>query len=427
MKSKIFNLLFLFLFLGGFLASAVPVQAQQETNLYFFWGFGCPHCAKEKEFLSELSVKYPELKIKRFEVYFSKKNQQLLEKIVEELKIESLGVPLTIVGDEVFVGFSEGINDNLIQERVEECLASGCPDETASLIESSVLPSGPVPNSTFPAEEGTAEKEPATTTSTTSPVVVAASSSPLDNLKLPIFGSLDLSGYSLPALAVILGVLDGFNPCAMWALLFLISLLLGMENRRRMWLLGSAFIITSAAVYFIFMAAWLNLIIFLGFVLWIRLLIGLVAVSGGGYNLWEFFKNRSGTCKISESPNQAGTLKKLKRAVQERNLWLALGGIIALAFAVNLVELVCSAGLPAVFTQVLVLNNLSSWRYYLYILLYIFFFMLDDLVVFFVSMVTLRLTGVTTKYSKASRLVGGVLMVVIGLLLIFKPEWLLFG
>jgi len=175
------------------------------------------------------------------------------------------------------------------------------------------------------------------------------------------------------------------------------------------------------------MAAWLNLIIFLGFVPWVKLLIGLVAVTGGGYNLWEFFKNRSGTCKISESPNQAGTLKKLKRAAQEKNLWLALGGIIALAFAVNLVELVCSAGLPAVFTQVLVLNSLSSWRYHLYILLYIFFFMLDDLAVFFVSMITLRLTGVTTKYSKVSRLVGGVLMVIIGLLLIFRPEWLLFG
>jgi hypothetical protein len=105
---------------------------------------------------------------------------------------------------------------------------------------------------------------------------------------------------------------------------------------------------------------------------------------------------------------------------------LALGGIVALAFAVNLVELVCSAGLPAIYTQVLALNGLHSWQYYLYILFYIFFFMLDDLFIFFVAMVTLQMTGVTTKYARVSRLVGGLVMLVIGLMLIFKPDWLMF-
>lgn len=421
MKLKIAISVILLLLLGGFLSSIDRVQAKEEKTVYFFWGLGCPHCAKEKEFLSDLSLKYPELKIKRFEVYFSKKNQQLLEKVVNELKIDSLGVPVTIVGDQVFVGFSEGVSDMLIEKRVEECLEAGCPDKIAPLIQSPVLPTQPVVKP--PAKDPSEEKPRATT----SLPATTASTSPLDGLKVPFFGSLNLRNYSLPALAAVLGALDGFNPCAMWALIFLISLLLGMENRRRMWLLGSAFIVTSAAVYFVFMAAWLNLIIFLGFVLWIRLLIGLVAVSGGGYNLWEFFKNKSGTCEISESKNQAGTFEKLKNSVQEKNLWLALGGIITLAFAVNLVELVCSAGLPAVFTQVLALNNLSSWQYYFYILLYIFFFMLDDLVVFFVSMTTLRLAGITTKYSRASRLIGGILMILIGLMLILKPEWLLFG
>lgn len=94
---------------------------------------------------------------------------------------------------------------------------------------------------------------------------------------------------------------------------------------------------------------------------------------------------------------------------------------------VNLVELVCSAGLPAIYTQILALNNLPVWQYYLYILLYILFFMLDDLFVFFVAMITLQMTGITTKYSKYSRLVGGFLMLIIGLLLILKPEWLMFG
>ena len=106
---------------------------------------------------------------------------------------------------------------------------------------------------------------------------------------------------------------------------------------------------------------------------------------------------------------------------------LALLGTIGLAFAVNLVELICTAGLPAVFTQILVFNSLPTVQYYFYILLYILFFMIDDLFVFIVAMITLQMTGVTTKYVKYSRLVGGLLMLIIGVLMILKPEVLMFG
>ena len=106
---------------------------------------------------------------------------------------------------------------------------------------------------------------------------------------------------------------------------------------------------------------------------------------------------------------------------------MALGGIILLAFAVNLVELVCSAGLPAIYVQILTLSELSVWQYYAYLLLYIFFFMLDDMFIFFVAMKTLQVTGITTKYTRVSHLVGGIIMITVGILLILKPEWLMFG
>jgi len=70
------------------------------------------------------------------------------------------------------------------------------------------------------------------------------------------------------------------------------------------------------------------------------------------------------------------------------------------------------------------MNNMTGWQYYGYILLYIFFFMLDDLVIFFIAMFTLQATGLTTKYTRVSRLIGGILMLIIGLLMIFKPELL---
>lgn len=91
---------------------------------------------------------------------------------------------------------------------------------------------------------------------------------------------------------------------------------------------------------------------------------------------------------------------------------------------VNLVELVCSAGLPAIYTQVLALSKLANWQYYLYIFIYVFFFMIDDLIVFSIAMLTLENTGITTKYSKYSRIIGGLIMILIGYLIIFKPNLL---
>jgi hypothetical protein len=223
-----------------------------------------------------------------------------------------------------------------------------------------------------------------------------------------------------------LGALDGFNPCAMWALLFLISLLIGMENKKRMWIFGSTFIIASAFVYFLFMAAWLNLLLFIGFIFWIRVIIGLVALGGGAYNLKEYFSNPAGVCKVTGGEKRQKFFERLKNIVYRKNFYIALGGIIILAFAVNLVELICSAGLPVIFTQVLALSDLSIWQYYFYMLLYILIFMLDDLIVFFLAMATLQVTGITSKYSRISHLVGGTLMLIIGLLLIFKPELLMF-
>jgi cytochrome c biogenesis protein CcdA len=175
------------------------------------------------------------------------------------------------------------------------------------------------------------------------------------------------------------------------------------------------------------MAAWLNLVLFLGLIIWVRLFIAMLALFGGSYSISKFFKNKAGTCEVTGGERKQKVFEKLKNIVKKNNLWVALGGIILLAFAVNLVELICSAGLPAVFTQVLAMNNLPTWGYYSYILLYILFFMIDDLIVFFVAMFTLKMTGITNKYARYSHLIGGALMIVIGLLLIFKPEWLMFG
>jgi hypothetical protein len=248
-----------------------------------------------------------------------------------------------------------------------------------------------------------------------------------EKLTVPLWGDLDLKYLSLGVVTILIGALDGFNPCAMWVLIFLINLLLGMPDRRRMWLLGGLFIAASSLVYFLFMTAWLNLLVFLGFILWVRIIIGLVALFAGGYNLREYYLDKTGACKLTGGERRQRTLARIKEVIETRKLLLAMVGIVLLAFAVNLVELVCSAGFPVIYLQILSLTPLPFWQYYLYIGLYIFIFMLDDLVVFIVAMITLQMLGVTTRYKRASSLVGGVLMLIIGALLIVKPEYLMFG
>ncbi len=391
-----------------FTVFATPVFAQDSTlssngsdnkvNLYFFWANGCPHCSHEKEFLKELEQKYSYLKIHSLEVTQDKRNIELLKNAGRKLNANVSGVPFTVIGKQYFIGYNKQSTGTVIEEVVQHALQNGCHDVIGSLI----TPITPNPEQS---EEKTIPEK----------------------IDLPLVGEMETKNISLPVLTIIIGALDGFNPCAMWVLLFLISLLLGMEDRKRMWILGSVFIVTSAFVYFLFMSAWLNLILFLGFIVWVRIIIGLVALIGGGYSLKEYFTNKEAVCKVTNNEKRKKVFESLKTVTQKQKLWMAIGGIILLAFAVNLVELICSAGLPAVYVQILTLTELPAWQYYAYLILYIFVFMLDDLFVFFVAMKTLQIAGITTKYTRAARLIGGVIMLIIGVSLIFKPELLMFG
>lgn len=387
---RVLNLLFLSFFLFLFFFST-KISATEKTALLFFWSEGCPHCAEEDVYLAKLQTKYPEIKIEKYEVSKNKHNQTKLINLSKELGFEANSVPVTIVGNKYILGFAEGTTNYKIEELILNAENTNTISEEICEIDE---PCGEENN---------------------------------HKIRIPFFGEIESKNFSLPVLAIVIGTLDGFNPCAMWTLLFLISLLLGMKDRKRMWILGTAFIVASASVYFIFMSAWLNLFLFIGFIAAVRIIIGLVALGGGAYSIKDFLTNKEGGCKVANNNKRQQIFERIKKTVYERSFFLAFFGIIILAFAVNLVELICSAGLPAIFTQILTMSELPTWQYYFYILIYIFFFMLDDLIIFFIAMFTLQLTGITTRYSRLSRLVGGILMLAIGLTLIFKPEWLMFG
>ncbi|MDD2813979.1 MAG: hypothetical protein PHF53_11280, partial [Bacteroidales bacterium] len=294
--------------------------------------------------------------------YYNQENASLLQKVANNLNVSSGGVPLVVIGDQSYIGFGENSSPQELEARINECLVNKCPNETGLILgfeEEFIEEENPAIKETTEEEGALALVEGEEGAEETDQDEEPRQNSKI--MKLPFLGETDIHKLSLPILAVFMGILDGFNPCALWVLLFLISLLLGMENKKRMWVLGVTFIVASASVYFIFMAAWLNLVLFLGLIIWVRLFIAMLALFGGSYSISKFFKNKAGTCEVTGGERKQKVFEKLKNIVKKNNLWVALGGIILLAFAVNLVELICSAGLPAVFTQVSPMNNLPTW------------------------------------------------------------------
>jgi len=382
---RIFWVLLIIISLTSITRADFSLAKEDKIDLYFFYSDTCPHCAKEKEFLNELEKKYPELVVKKYEVISSPENQQILKDFYEKYQVpkgEKGRIPVTFTPNKYFIGFNQQTATE-IENCLKECLGEG-------------------------------ESVP-------------------QNIKIPFLGSFDVSKMSLPVFTIVLGALDGLNPCAMWILLFLIVILINTRSRKRMWLIGGTFIAASGIVYFLILSAWLNLFLFISYVNLTRILIGIFALGVGVWQIRNFIKFKPGVCKVTDG--KPGLGDKIKNSMKNHAEKLAFspltfalfGGIILLALSVNLIEFFCSAGLPAVFTRVLVLSQISTLSYYLYLLLYTFVFMLDDIIVLSLAVFTLNRIGFTEKYNYWATLIGGLLIFILGILLIFKPELLMFG
>ena len=245
-----------------------------------------------------------------------------------------------------------------------------------------------------------------------------------ETASLPVFGEIRFADFSLPALAVLLGLADGFNPCAMWALVYLLSLLVSLRDRRKIWLLVGSFVLASGVLYFLFMTAWLNAFLLLGYLRPLTIAIGLGALVIGVVDLRAFIQTRGApVCTVGNPGFKKRTMGRMEQLVAAPLSLASFLGIVVLAFTVNAIEFVCSAGLPAIFTHTLSLRQLSPPQYYGYILLYDFFFMLDDLLIFSLAAFTLR-TTMASGYARHGKPVGGLVLVVLGGLMLFAPEWL---
>lgn len=378
------------------------VSADEKTlRVYLFHQESCPHCKKEIQYLEELKNEYSNLDVVTYEVSQNVMNYNFMNRVIDKTGIVTNGqVPFTIIGTDYYIGFEDHVKKS-IKDSIDKFLN----DKNSIDIIAKVKNGEDVSNIKYNVD-------------------------PKSTKVIPILGEIDAKKVSLPLVAIVIGAIDGFNPCAMWVLLFLIGMLFHMKDKKKMWILGITFLLTSAVMYLLIMAAWLKVALSFMTVVWLRIFIAIVALVAGLVNLNSYIKEKKRKddgCEIVDEKKRKKMFTKIKKITSEKKFILAIFGIIALAISVNLVEIACSAGLPLIFTQILALNDLSTFEYVIYMLIYILFFLIDDIVVFVIAMLTLNIKGISSKYGKYSHLIGGIIMILIGILMIFKPEWLMFN
>ncbi len=394
MKKLTYILLFLIMFIP-----CVIFGSEKYLNIYLFYGDGCPHCAEEEEWFKTYLEKNKNIKIHRYEVWYDKDNQEKYSKVHEILNDKSSGIPYLVIGESVISGFDKDLTPERIRNAVEYYSNVNYKDKVGMYL-------GVVSESETGQDETKYEDT---------------------KVKIPLLGTKEAKDVSIGLSAILIGAVDGFNPCAMWILLFLISMLLGMKNKKRMWILGITFLASSALVYFLFLLSWLNLSIFLNKVLYIRVAISFFAVLFGVLQVVNFFFKKDDGCEVVGNKNRKRIIKSIQKIIKEKSFILAILGIILLAASVNIIELLCSLGLPVMFTQILAINEVSKVGQILYSLLYVLFFMIDDIIIFIIAMKTLEIKAISNKYGKYSHLIGGLIMIIIGVLMVYKPEWLMFN
>jgi glutaredoxin len=362
------------------------LAVQGGTSIDFFFNPQCPHCAKQKVFNASLRAKYPELSIIEHDTS-SKEQVRLLAAMLKERGYgeRKLTVPVTFIGPYTLFGFKTNETTGVTIEKALNAYLKNDP----SLFQQ--------PNAKLGAET---------------------------TVTLPLFGEIRIADYSLPVLSVIIGLVDGFNPCAMWVLVYLISLIVSLNDRRKIWLLVGTFVFASGALYFQFMTAWLNLFLFIGYLRFLTVIIGVAALGIGILDIREYLTTKGDlACKVADAGTKKRTMGRMERIVSAPITYWSFASVVILAFIVNSIEFACSAALPAIFTQTLALRKLPTLEYYGYILLYDFFYMLDDMIIFSLAALALD-TTIGNRYAKHCKIIGGVVLTILGLLLAFKPEWL---
>ncbi|MBK7353972.1 MAG: glutaredoxin family protein [Nitrosomonas sp.] len=357
------------------LAAEHQQQATQETILEVYVREGCPHCARAEKFLHEFNQQRPGLRI----VYrFVDHDDQALAGLINHSKQADIwppGVPTFVINGQIIVGFDNAEHTGGALSALIDQTARNTPKQ-------------------------------------------------LDSVESPLFGKLSVSELGMPLFTLAIGLLDGFNPCAMWVLLFLLSFLVHLHDRKRMAVIAGTFVLVSGLIYYAFMTAWLNIFLFIGFSATIRIVLGGLALFIGGVNIKDALNQKAEFSLSIPDSAKPGIYARMRAIVTADRLYLSLTTVIILAILVNFIELLCTAGFPAIYTAILTQQELGLISHYAYLGLYILGYIADDALMVATAVIALSSQKLTEHAGHWLKLISGLVMVGLGGLLILFPEWL---
>ena len=356
-------------------APAAPSPAATGQTLEVFVRAGCPHCAAAKEYLPALAAAHPGLRIVLRDVDQDPQARSELIRHAQAAGVWPPGVPTFVSQGRVLVGFDDA-------------------ERTGPLLVELLTRQAP-----------------------------AASAAPA--YESAWFGSLSATRLGLPLFTLALGLLDGFNPCAMWVLLFLLSLLVRLNDRRRMALIAGTFVLVSGAVYYAFMAAWLNVFLVAGFSDVLRWVLAALALFIGGINVRDAWRGEGNYALSIPAAAKPGLYARMRAVMSAGALLPSLSAVAALAVVVNFVELLCTAGFPALYTAVLAQQGLGPVAHYAYLGLYILGYITDDSLMVAAAVIALGNRRLGERAGSGLKLVSGLVMLALGAVMLLFPGWLL--
>jgi hypothetical protein len=247
------------------------------------------------------------------------------------------------------------------------------------------------------------------------------SSSEID---IPWIGRVSAERLGLPLFTLVIGLVDGFNPCAMWVLLFLLSVLVNLKDRWKILAVAGTFVFISGAAYFAFMAAWLNVLLLVGFLRSVQITLAILAIAVGAIHVKDFFAFKKGVSLSIPESAKPGIYARVRKIVMAENLFAAIAGASVLAVLVNIIELLCTAGLPALYSQILMMQDFPTWKNYAYLGLYVIAYMFDDAIMVSIVVATLGKRKLQEHEGRWLKLISGLVILLLGLVLLLRPQWI---
>ena len=387
------------------LSTPVFAQGQDQTepvNIYFFWGEGCPHCAAEKPFLEALVEKYaPDVQLNSYEIYYIEENRALFLEFGQALGFEPRGVPTTVVGDQYWIGFREEFK-NEIELAVQSSLEKR--HETN-------------PGTEIIEEDPPAQSAPTAGTET-------AQGNPSENIILiPLIGPVDLDQQSLLVSSAIIGFVDGFNPCSLWVLSVLLAITLHSGSRAKTLVVGLTFLITTTIIYSLFIAGVFTIFSYVGYLKWIQVLIGLLALVFGLVNLKDYFWYKEGVSFTISDKHKPKLYENMRSTVTTpRSLVSLIISTAALAVGVSLIEFACTAGFPVIWSNLMISNNVTTMTFIALLAVYMLIYLIDELFVFGTAVVTMKASKIEEKHGRILKLISGAVILTLSLVMLINPD-----